>query len=247
LQRRSTVVYATTEPGEALLLGGYTAVLDEGELLQYGPTAEVFHRPSLRVARAFSDPPMNLLAARPPRRPALRRRSRLPLPCAGGSRRPDRGRARQRAARAGPPGRCGLRGWWSWPRSRAPTPSCTCHALGELVAQLTGVHEFELGAPVTLHLTRPRPMCSPTAEAWRCPARAGRALTWHASNWIWRTLPAQPAAGQRLRAAAAEDGVRGRRRLRAAGPSGCGKTTMLNIMSGLLCPRRARCCSTAAT
>src|SRR6187399_3644728 len=60
---RSTVVYATTEPTEALLLGGFTAVLDAGELLQYGPTAEVFHRPrSLRVARAFSDPPMNLVA-----------------------------------------------------------------------------------------------------------------------------------------------------------------------------------------
>ena len=60
----STVIYATTEPGEALLLGGYTAVLDAGELLQYGPTAEVFHAPqSLRVARAFSDPPMNLMAA----------------------------------------------------------------------------------------------------------------------------------------------------------------------------------------
>jgi len=59
----STVIYATTEPGEALLLGGYTAVLDAGELLQYGPTADVFHAPaSLRVARAFSDPPMNLLA-----------------------------------------------------------------------------------------------------------------------------------------------------------------------------------------
>ncbi|MDM0046128.1 ABC transporter ATP-binding protein [Variovorax dokdonensis] len=58
----STVIYATTEPGEALLLGGHTAVLDAGELLQYGPTAEVFHAPrSLRVARAFSDPPMNLL------------------------------------------------------------------------------------------------------------------------------------------------------------------------------------------
>ena len=37
----STVVYATTEPTEALLLGGYTAVLDGGELLQYGPTSEV--------------------------------------------------------------------------------------------------------------------------------------------------------------------------------------------------------------
>ncbi len=58
----STVVYATTEPTEALLLGGYTAVLDAGELIQYGPTAEVFHRPqSIRVARAFSDPPMNLV------------------------------------------------------------------------------------------------------------------------------------------------------------------------------------------
>ncbi len=59
----STVVYATTEPAEALLLGGHTAVLDAGELLQYGPTHEVFHAPrSLRVARAFSDPPMNFLA-----------------------------------------------------------------------------------------------------------------------------------------------------------------------------------------
>lgn len=62
-QGDATVVYATTEPAEALLLGGHTAVLDAGELLQYGPTAEVFHYPdSLRVARAFSDPPMNLLA-----------------------------------------------------------------------------------------------------------------------------------------------------------------------------------------
>jgi glycerol transport system ATP-binding protein len=60
----STVVYATTEPAEALLLGGYTAVLDAGELLQYGPTADVFHRPkSIRIARAFSDPPINLVPA----------------------------------------------------------------------------------------------------------------------------------------------------------------------------------------
>ena len=59
----STVVYATTEPTEALLLGGHTAVLDAGKVLQYGPTSEVFHRPrSIRVARAFSDPPMNLIA-----------------------------------------------------------------------------------------------------------------------------------------------------------------------------------------
>ena len=84
-QGRSTVIYATTEPGEALLLGGYTAVLDEGRLLQYGPTAEVFHRPSsIRVARAFSDPPHE-----PVRRAAAGRlraagRGARPLPAGAG-------------------------------------------------------------------------------------------------------------------------------------------------------------------
>ncbi|MFM7801338.1 MAG: ABC transporter ATP-binding protein [Limnohabitans sp.] len=60
-----TVVYATTEPTEALLLGGHTAVMKEGRVLQYGPTLEVFRRPqSLDVASAFSDPPINVLQAR---------------------------------------------------------------------------------------------------------------------------------------------------------------------------------------
>ncbi|MGQ5523659.1 ABC transporter ATP-binding protein [Chitinimonas sp. PSY-7] len=58
----TTVVYATTEPQEALLLGGHTIVLDAGRLLQQGPTLEVFHHPaSKRVAEVFSDPPMNLI------------------------------------------------------------------------------------------------------------------------------------------------------------------------------------------
>ena len=62
---QSSVVYATTEPGEALQMGGYTAVLSEGRLLQYGPTLDVFRRPAtIAVARAFSDPPMNLFEAR---------------------------------------------------------------------------------------------------------------------------------------------------------------------------------------
>ena len=100
-QGRSTVIYATTEPGEALLLGGYTAVLDEGRLLQYGPTAEVFHRPSsIRVARAFSDPPMNLFAAaRAGRLRAAGRGARGAAP-ARGSRRHHRRPARRRARRA---------------------------------------------------------------------------------------------------------------------------------------------------
>jgi glycerol transport system ATP-binding protein len=55
-------VYATTEPVEALLLGGSTATLAEGRVTQFGPTLEVFRRPNrLETARIFSDPPINTL------------------------------------------------------------------------------------------------------------------------------------------------------------------------------------------
>jgi glycerol transport system ATP-binding protein len=63
-RRRTTVVYATTLPQEALQLGGHTSVLWEGRLLQHGPTLQVFAAPSsMEVARAFSDPPINFLPA----------------------------------------------------------------------------------------------------------------------------------------------------------------------------------------
>jgi glycerol transport system ATP-binding protein len=58
--RGCTVVYATTEPTEALLLGGHTATMHEGRITQFGPTADVYRRPAtLRTARVFSDPPIN--------------------------------------------------------------------------------------------------------------------------------------------------------------------------------------------
>ena len=60
----TTVVYATTEPLEALQLGGHVAVLHEGRLLQQGRTLDVFNAPnSIAVARTFSDPPINLIEA----------------------------------------------------------------------------------------------------------------------------------------------------------------------------------------
>ena len=60
----TTVVYATTEPQEALLLGGHTAVMHAGRLLQFGPTLQLFNAPaSTEVAAIFNDPPMNMLAA----------------------------------------------------------------------------------------------------------------------------------------------------------------------------------------
>jgi len=59
----ATVVYATSEPLEALLLGGYTATLNEGRVVQFGKTSTVYRHPeTLESARVFSDPPINIAA-----------------------------------------------------------------------------------------------------------------------------------------------------------------------------------------
>ena len=59
----SIFVYATTEPEEALLLGGNTATLSEGRVTQFGPTIDVFRQPAdLITARTFADPPLNTIA-----------------------------------------------------------------------------------------------------------------------------------------------------------------------------------------
>lgn len=61
-KRDSIVVYTTTEPSEALKLGGHIVVIDEGRILQTGSTADVYRNPaSVKVAELFSDPPINLI------------------------------------------------------------------------------------------------------------------------------------------------------------------------------------------
>ena len=93
---------------------------------------------SLRVARAFSDPPMNLMPRRETASLGVRLQAgaatcRCPLP-AGGAR-------KALTVWACAPARCGVRAarratcalprrGWSWPRSPAPTPSCTPHTRG---------------------------------------------------------------------------------------------------------------------
>jgi glycerol transport system ATP-binding protein len=157
----STVVYATTEPSEALLLGGYTAVMDAGKLLQYGPTAEVFHRPqSIQVARAFSDPPMNLFDGQV---------TELGVKLAGGlalnlpaislqnantlTQKITIG-VRASGLRVGAqPGDLALSGTVELAEISGSDTFVHVHTVvGELVAQLTGVHFFELGASITLYL-----------------------------------------------------------------------------------------------
>lgn len=55
-------VYATTEPEEALLLGGNVTTLWEGKVTQFGETANVYHNPkNATTAKVFSNPSMNFL------------------------------------------------------------------------------------------------------------------------------------------------------------------------------------------
>nr|WP_321513760.1 ABC transporter ATP-binding protein [uncultured Pseudodesulfovibrio sp.] len=62
IERDSVVVYTTTEPTEALMLGGNVIVMHEGRVLQVGPTAEVYQHPATtQVAEVFSDPPINFM------------------------------------------------------------------------------------------------------------------------------------------------------------------------------------------
>ena len=157
---QSTVVYATTEPTEALLLGGYTAVMDAGELLQYGPTAEVFHHPrSIRVARAFSDPPMNLIAGTANPLGVLLAGGlnlALSLPASHSETltvgvRAGALRVQERAGDLALPGQVELA-----EISGSDTFLHVHTQVGELVAQLTGVHVFALGAAITLYLSPAR-------------------------------------------------------------------------------------------
>ena len=152
----STVVYATTEPTEALLLGGYTAVMDAGELLQYGATADVFHKPkSIRVARAFSDPPMNLVAGSAATLGvslAADVNLSVALPASRTQNltigvRASALRVQQRPGDVALPSTVELA-----EISGSDTFVHLDTPIGELVAQLTGVHQFSLGEAVPVYM-----------------------------------------------------------------------------------------------
>ncbi len=154
----STVVYATTEPSEALLIGGYTAVINAGRLLQYGLTPHVFHQPaSLQVARAFSDPPINLIAAHVTSdgnhlnlghdiKLSVRTRQ-LPGASMSLGLRANALRVQER------PGDLRINGTVELAEiSGSDTFLHVRTALGNVVAQLTGVHYFEIGLTIHLYL-----------------------------------------------------------------------------------------------
>jgi glycerol transport system ATP-binding protein len=180
----ATVVYATTEPAEALLLGGHTAVLDAGELLQYGPTPDVFHYPdSLRVARAFSDPPMNLMAGTlQGGEVLLAGEVRLPVPDTAAKGGPVTVGVRAAAVHltrvpgaVAVPGRVAL--------AELSGSDTFVHAdtpVGNLVAQLAGVHDLQPGATLSCWLD-PSQLYLFDAQGRRihAPARPARVAAGH--------------------------------------------------------------------
>jgi len=158
---KTTVVYATTEPLEALQLGGHTVVLHEGRLLQHGPTLDVFNSPnSIQSARTFSDPPINLIPARVLADGAAQAGPGLAIPL---------NPAQRQAAGERTDVVLGLRAHSLRlaPRHADDFPIEAEVELAEisgsetyvhlhrgdvgLVAQLTGVHQLELGMPCTVY------------------------------------------------------------------------------------------------
>jgi len=62
-QGGAIVLYTTTEPAEAMMLGDVVLVMHEGRLLQAGRPDDVFDRPATTaVAAVINDPPMNIVS-----------------------------------------------------------------------------------------------------------------------------------------------------------------------------------------
>ena len=58
----SILIYSSTDPVEAMQLGGEIVVMDEARILQQGPAKDVFENPAnVRVAEIANDPAMNLM------------------------------------------------------------------------------------------------------------------------------------------------------------------------------------------
>jgi len=145
-------VYATTEPSEALLLGGRTICMWEGKALQNGDTSRVYRHPeTLRVAQVFSDPPLNLVTIEK-RGGSVRYASGIEAPATGLYEKIGDGayrvgfRAHQLEIGKGVPGR------HAFPATVSVTEITGSESFVHLtrdamkwVAVLHGVHEFEPG------------------------------------------------------------------------------------------------------
>ncbi len=151
-QRQGIIIYNTTEPSEAMMLGDQLVVMHEGRILQAGIPAEVFEKPaSALVASIINDPPMNIIYGQ------LDGKS---IVAGGGLRlpRPKRFAALPNGAyRFGLPANemqlasSGIKGRVTFSEvSGSETFIHAETALGATVTQVEGVHTAPIGSEVTL-------------------------------------------------------------------------------------------------
>lgn len=172
-EANAVVVYATTEPTEALLLGGRTATLREGRVTQVGATPDVYRRPAdLVTAQTFSDPPLNVFAMR----------------CRGGELASDLGVSVPARGLADGDYQIGVRPHHIGPHGEGSVAVETRTVVAEVtgsqtflhadlgatrvVSLMNGIHRFEPGQKVTLHFD-PANMLVFSADGQRvAPAQA---------------------------------------------------------------------------
>lgn len=152
-----TVVYTTTEPDEALQIGGTTIVLHEGRVLQIGPAAEVHRNPaSTTVAEVFSDPPMNIFEGRIEEGLLAFAGLRAPLPfhMQGGPSGPCRlGLPPHRITETAAPGRVQLTGTVTLAEVDGSSTFTHFEAVGaNWVMQRDGIRPKPAGSACTVHL-----------------------------------------------------------------------------------------------
>ena len=158
-QQRSIVVYNTTEPAEAMMLGDHVLVMHEGRLLQSGTPAEIFDRPaSTTVATIVNDPPMSIvrgeigggmirLGAGVSLTLPDHMRTLSPGPCQFGVRANDLGLA----ATGGIPGKLGFS-----EVSGSETFLYVETSFGALTLQIEGVQDFALGSIIPVEVPAAR-------------------------------------------------------------------------------------------
>jgi glycerol transport system ATP-binding protein len=190
-KRDAIVVYATTEPLEALMLGGRTAVMDKGNLLQFGETLEVYHKPALRrVGEVFSDPPMNLVPVNVQNgQVALSSQVNFPLPdhmksLANGAyslglRVNHLGMSQRSTNDVAMPANVALA-----EINGSETYLHAEHQGLRMVSQIEGVHKFDLGQPVTLYLEPKRLYAF--AESGKLVAAPSRAVSLNPKSQVMK-------------------------------------------------------------
>ena len=241
--RGAIVVYATSEPSEALMLGGHTATMHEGRVTQFGPTAEVYRAPDdLDHRRRLLRP----ADQRRPGREARRARSSSSTTSAG--RRPappprsptaatPSASARTSSRRAGP--RDG--------RGAADRHRAHHRALGLGERRPLPGRRRHLGRPVRRRPPLPRRRAAPLLPRRRATASTSPPTAGGSPDGRDPARGAAPRLHRRTRRGpedyalkeidlAWQDGGA----YALLGPSGCGKTTLLNIISGLVVPSEGR-------